>query len=87
MIKAPECNLCEDAKRIQAGDTIAFQRIFHILYEPVYKRAVAVLKNYADAADTTQDRIHQSLAKEIEMGCIGRQFHGLVSHPCRAVYH
>ena len=55
LIKALQHNLCEDAKRIQAGDTLAFQRVFHILYEPVYNRAVQVLKNHADAADTTQD--------------------------------
>ena len=55
MIKIPKQDLCEDAKRLQAGDTLAFQRVFRILYEPVYKRAVDVLKNHADAADTTQD--------------------------------
>ena len=55
MINVPRRDYCETGKRIQAGDAIAFQRIFRELYNPVYNRAVRVLKNHADAADAAQE--------------------------------
>ena len=55
MINVPRSDYCEVGKRIQAGDAIAFERIFRELYTPVYNRAVRVLKNHADAADAAQD--------------------------------
>jgi len=54
MIYYPKQDFSEIAKRIQAGDKDAYTDFFNRLYTPVFKHAVALLKNREDAEDATQ---------------------------------
>ena len=55
MINVPRYDFSDEAKRIQAGDELAFSSVFRQLYNPVYNRALVILKNHQDAADASQD--------------------------------
>ena len=54
MITYPRTDFSEVAHRIQAGDENAYAEFFRELYQPVLKRALVLLRNYADAEDATQ---------------------------------
>lgn len=54
MIYYPKQDFSEIANRIRAGDEDAYTYFFDRLYTPVFKRAVALLKNREDAEDATQ---------------------------------
>lgn len=55
MIKVPKLDYCKIGKRIQADDAFAFDMLFHQLYQPVYRRAFAMLRNHCDADDASQE--------------------------------
>ena len=54
MITYPKTDFSEVAHRIRSGDEAAYTEFFNELYKTVFRRAFALLKNYADAEDATQ---------------------------------
>ena len=57
---------CEDARRVQSGCPIAFQKVFNASYLNVRQRAYVLLKNHEDAEDVSQEifiKLWQNITK------------------------